>query len=103
MRAISFGYFRRKKAKQIAQITLKSAFDSIISCSFCIFPKFNFSKVGNISKIVKFSTDHEFELRFEIFQRLGNVEKKNYVKLQIGMLINGLNRTRISIALVLVQ
>jgi hypothetical protein len=59
--------------------------------------------VGNISKIVKFHIDHEFELGLDIFQRLGNVvNQKNYVKLQIGMLINGLNRTRISIALVLV-
>jgi hypothetical protein len=30
------------------------------------------------------------------------VNQKNYVKLQIGMLINGLNRTRILIALILV-
>jgi hypothetical protein len=36
------------------------------------------------------------------FQRSMVVNQKNYVKLQIGMLINGLNRTRILIALVLV-
>jgi hypothetical protein len=66
----------------------------------CLFSKLYFSKVGNISKIVKFYTDHEFELGFEIFQRLGNVvNQKKLVKLQIGMLINGLNRTRILIAL----
>jgi hypothetical protein len=59
--------------------------------------------MGNISKIVKFYTDHEFKLGFEIFHCLGNVvNQKNYVKLQIGMLINGLNRTCILIALVLV-
>jgi hypothetical protein len=36
------------------------------------------------------------------FQRAIVVNQTNYVKLQIGMLINGLNRTRILIALVLV-
>jgi hypothetical protein len=36
------------------------------------------------------------------FQRAIVVNQKNYVKLQIGMLINGLKRTRILIALVLV-
>jgi hypothetical protein len=73
-----------------------------MSCSFCIFPKLYFSKVGNISKIVKFHTDHKFGLGFEIFHHLGNVvNQQNYVKLQIGMLINGLYRARILIALVL--
>jgi hypothetical protein len=36
------------------------------------------------------------------FQRAMVVNQYNYVKLQIGMLINGLNITRILIALVLV-
>jgi hypothetical protein len=62
-----------------------------------------FSELGNISKIIKFYTDHEFGLRFGIFQLLGNdVNQTNYVKLQIGMIINGLNSTRILIVLVLV-
>jgi hypothetical protein len=44
--------------------------------------------VENISKIVKFHTDHEFKLGFEIFQCLGDVvNQKKYVKLQIGMFI----------------
>ncbi len=62
-----------------------------------------FSELGNISKIVKSHTDHEFDLGFRIFKLLGNVvNQTNYVKLQIGMIINGLNSTQILIALVLV-
>jgi hypothetical protein len=52
--------------------------------------------LGNTSKIVKFYTDYEFGLRFRIFQLLGIVvNQTNYVKLQIGIIINGLNSTRI--------
>jgi hypothetical protein len=91
-----------RDSKLAADATAYSPPFELISCSFGIFPKLYFSKVGNISKIIKFYTDHEFAPGFEIFQRLGNVvNQKNCVKLQIGMLTNGLNRTRILMALVL--
>jgi hypothetical protein len=77
-------------------------FDFISYCFF-IFSRLYYSELGNVSKIIKFHTDHEFELGFRIFQFLSNAANQtNYVKLQIVMIINRLNSSRILIALVLV-